>query len=132
MSLIGNYIDELSEKHSDEVASLKARVVELEAEVDALKGALGEIAACADWCEDCEPTERKLATHLVMVGLPYFLCDEHAEETRAMHRKTASKGCGDQAEVEEHEQETEHVIALRALGLMPLASASESEEEKKT
>lgn len=90
--------------------------------------ALGEIAACADWCEDCEPTEAKLATYTTQpYGVPLFLCDEHAEHARAAYKKAASKNYGSQPTIEPHEQEVETTIALRALGLLPMPPISEDQ-----
>lgn len=87
-------------------------------EINRLKSALGEIGALGDRCEECEPLEAKFASHVTHYtgsGLPRFLCDEHAAETRAAFRKAESKGCG-QPEIEGHEQDIAVQIALRALG----------------
>ena len=95
------------------------REAALKEEVERLKRALGEVAAHADRCEECDCGEAKIATHVTMstiTGLPLFLCPEHAEEIRAAYKKAESKGCGKSPDIEEHEQETTVQIALQALG----------------
>jgi hypothetical protein len=86
--------------------------------IERLKRALGEVAALGDTCEECDPpnTMATYVTHHPMHGLPIFLCDEHAAETREAYRKALSKGCGPQPPVEPHEQDIAVQIALQALG----------------
>jgi len=111
---------------------VRERAEKAEARVAELEAALGQIAECADWCEECEPTERKLATHTVQpYGVPEFLCDECAEMARQSYRRAKSKGCGPQPEVEPHEQEAETTIALKALGLWPTGRTAPSVGEVK-
>ncbi len=87
-------------------------------EIRRLRNALGEVAALGDRCEDCEPTEAPMATHVtarLWSGIPMFLCDACAVNTREAFKKAESKGCGRQPDVEEHEQDTAVLIALKAL-----------------
>ncbi len=95
---------------------------EARADVERLKDVLGEIAALGDFCEECEPRDATVATHLtthVHHGLPIFLCAEHAEDARRSHCRAESKGCGKQPEVVEHEQDVAVTLALAALAVKP-------------
>jgi hypothetical protein len=88
-------------------------------DVGRLKRALGEIAELGDRCEECDPPNT-MATHVTWhpeTGLPVFLCDACAEERRSAGRS--------RPEIEPHEQDLAVLIALRALGLAPLAGEGE-------
>lgn len=100
-------------------------------EVDRLKAALGLIAELGERCDDCEPTEAPLATHVITIGIWHYLCGPCAESAKAAYRKAESKGCGKQPEVKEHAQDTAVLIAYRALGLLPEEVPSLSNERTK-
>lgn len=106
------------------LASTERERDEARAQVEALKGeryrlqsALGEIVALGESCDECDPSEAKMASHVVPHwGAPVFLCPKHAEEERELIRRGDRKSYGLHPKVEEHEQDTAVQIALRALG----------------